>query len=323
MPTQDSGSAARPLPPRPILPAAGQAIAGLGQLEIVDRAHKATAEAPGGAAEQAKGQEPEGFLRTLLAMAKDNITGLPRQAAAKAVWLVPVALSWVVIASTPGHVLYNMPAVLASLVSLVGWLTATYNGVIGKAIYAIALGNTVVPLVKQLREQGVGAAISDRTGKYTRALGLVKQAYANLGDGAIRILLASGGLGLMLANVINRNNSPDKYLASLLAGLMLYTAMTEGLRNPIVRLFRAGWRDLRKLTGQGSGGGAAAPGVNQVYAAMAAMAGGLAGSLIICYVKFTREYYDYTGYIIGGVMIAASLVLPAKGKLNVRRTPET
>ena len=117
-------------------------------------------------------------------------------------------------------------------------------------------------------------------------------------------MLCFGGAGMMFANAMTRNNHIDKYLVVFLTALGLSFALSRGLSEPIVKLVRAGWRDILHLFKKDK----SALTVGNIYIALASFALGMILSIIFAFARFSNNFVDYTGYIIGGVLIVAGLV---------------
>jgi hypothetical protein len=111
---------------------------------------------------------------------------------------------------------------------------------------------------------------------------------------------------MMLANAISRNNHIDKYLVVFLTALGLSFALSRGLSEPIIKLVRAGWRDLMHLFKKDN----SKLTVANLFIAMASFALGMILSIIFAFIHVPdgQSRIDPTGYIVGGVLIVAGLV---------------
>jgi hypothetical protein len=89
-----------------------------------------------------------------------------------------------------------------------------------------------------------------------------------------------------------------------LTALGLSFALSRGLNEPIIKLVRAGWRDVLHLFKKDN----SKLTVANLFIAMASFALGMILSIIFAFVRFTNNFIDPTGYIVGGVLIVAGLV---------------
>jgi hypothetical protein len=253
-------------------------------------------------AEDEKDDKP--FFKVLLQIITDNLKNAVQMVKKNYMWLVPLIAVWVWLGSISDMSRLTMPSFLNSLLGLAIFLTATWNTWVGKAFFAGFIGREIVPFIREIKQSGFMKAVKARGSRLSRTYTVAFKAFKKKGTDAFIIMLCFGGAGMMLANAISRNNHIDKYLAVFLTALGLSFTLSRGLSEPIIKLVRAGWRDIlhlfkkdkSKLT------------VANLYIAMASFALGMILSIIFAFLRVTNNFIDPTGYIVGGALIVAGLV---------------
>ena len=240
------------------------------------------------------------FFKVLLQIITDNLKNAVNLIKQHYMWLVPLAVLWVWLESIP------MISGLMSnpIIKFAIFITATWNTWIGKAFFAGFIGREIVPFIREVKKSGFMKAVKARAGRLTRTYTVAINAFVKKGKDAFIIMLCFGGAGMMLANAISRNNHIDKYMVVFLTALGLSFALSRGLNEPIIKLVRAGWRDVLHLFKKDN----SKLTVANLFIAMASFALGMILSIIFAFVRFSNNFIDFTGYIVGGVLIAAGLV---------------
>ena len=240
------------------------------------------------------------FFKVLLQIITDNLKNAVNLIKQHYMWLVPLAVLWVWLESIP------MISGLMSnpIIKFAIFITATWNTWIGKAFFAGFIGREIVPFIREVKKSGFMKAVKARAGRLTRTYTVAINAFVKKGKDAFIIMLCFGGAGMMLANAISRNNHIDKYMVVFLTALGLSFALSRGLNEPIIKLVRAGWRDVLHLFKKDN----SKLTVANLFIAMASFALGMILSIIFAFVRFTNNFIDPTGYIVGGVLIVAGLV---------------
>ena len=240
------------------------------------------------------------FFKVLLKIITDNLKNAVNLIKQHYMWLVPLAVLWVWLESIP------MISGLMSnpIIKFAIFITATWNTWIGKAFFAGFIGREIVPFIREVKKSGFMKAVKARAGRLTRTYTVAINAFVKKGKDAFIIMLCFGGAGMMLANAISRNNHIDKYMVVFLTALGLSFALSRGLNEPIIKLVRAGWRDVLHLFKKDN----SKLTVANLFIAMASFALGMILSIIFAFVRFTNNFIDPTGYIVGGVLIVAGLV---------------
>jgi hypothetical protein len=239
------------------------------------------------------------FFKVLVKIITDNLKNAVNLIKQHYMWLVPLAALWIWLGSIPMiSTLMNSPIIKFAI-----FITATWNTWIGKAFFAGFIGREIVPFIREVKKSGFMNAVKARVSRLTRTYTVAVKAFVKKGKDAFIILLCFGGAGMMLANAISRNNHIDKYLVVFLTALGLSFALSRGLNEPIIQLVRAGWRDIMHLFKKDN----SKLTVANLFIAMASFALGMVLSIVFAFVRFSNNFIDFTGYIVGGVLIVAGL----------------
>ena len=269
-----------------------------------DTLRETDAEASLGVEAKANAKNPE----TLLSIAKEillqNYRSLPKRLLRDAIWLAPLSALWLVLWTIP-NVTLNRLGPLGSLASLFIFLTATYNGIFGKAAFVTVISRTILPFIKK--------SPSERTAhfaKYSKTVQLIQNILRKGQMEATKLLLMSGGLGLIISNILTRNNKIDKYFVCLLCSYALFDDMAKGPSNPVIRLVAAGIRSLPISLGQRTNGN-----LQNAYEAITGFAIGLTFAFVPGLVAQT--FVSPMGMIFGLVVVAIGYFLPKGGSIGV------
>jgi hypothetical protein len=249
-------------------------------------------------AEEEKDNTP--FFKLLWQIILDNLKNAVQLIKQHYMWLVPLAALWIWLESiSEMSGLFNNP-----IIKFLIFITATWSTWVGKAFFTGFIGREVVPFIREVKKVGFWKALKARVSRLTRTYTVAIKAFIKKGKDAFIIMLCFGGAGMMVANAISRNNHIDKYLVVLLTAIGVSFALSRGLADPVIKLVRAGWRDILHLFKKDN----SKLTVANLFIAMASFALGLILSIIFAFVRFSNNFVDYTGYIIGGVLIAAGLI---------------
>jgi len=236
-----------------------------------------------------------------------NYRSLPKRLLEDAVWLAPLSALWLFLWTIPNQTL-NRLGPLGSLASLLIFLTATYNGIFGKAAFVTVFSRTILPLIKQKStERTVHFA------KYKKTLQLIQGIVRKGKVEAVKLILMSGGLGLIVSNILTRNNKIDKYFVCLLCSYALFDDMAKGPSNPVIRIVSAGISSIPMQLGQRLNGN-----LQTAYVAITGFAIGLAFAFVPGLVAQT--FISPMGIIFGLVVLAIGYFLPKGGSIGVKQT---
>jgi len=237
------------------------------------------------------------FFKVLLKIITDNLKNAVNLIKQHYMWLVPLAALWIWLGS-----ISELSGLFANpIIKFAIFITATWNTWVGKAFFAGFIGREIVPFIREIKKVGFWKALKARVSRLTRTYTVAIKAFVKKGKDAFIILLCFGGAGMMLANAISRNNHIDKYLVVFLTALGLSFALSRGLSEPIIKLVRAGWRDLMHLFKKDN----SKLTVANLFIAMASFALGMILSIIFAFrpLRFSNNFIDFTGYIVGAVLI--------------------
>jgi hypothetical protein len=239
------------------------------------------------------------FFKVLWQIISDNLKNAVQLIKQHYMWLVPLAALWIWLESiSEMSGLFNNP-----IIKFLIFITATWSTWVGKAFFTGFIGREIVPFIREIKKVGFWKALKARGSRLTRTYTVAIKAFVKKGKDAFIIMLCFGGAGMAVANSISRNNHIDKYLVVLLTALGVSFSLSRGLADPVIRLVRAGWRDILHLFKKDN----SKLTVANLFIAMASFALGLILSIIFAFARLSNNFVDYTGYIIGAVLIAAGL----------------
>ena len=257
----------------------------------------------GGRSAPTEGPSDKSFLSLLMGIVVKNIRNAPNLVATHVKWLLPMIFIWMILGTAIR--LYLLPSFIESTLVTIIFLTATYNNFIGKALYAEFIGREVLPFIKKIRAVGARKTLKEYTDKYTRTAGIIIKSFREKGQTATYMMLGYGGAGLIFANLLTRNNKSLTYFVCVTTALGIYTSLSRGLGDNLVRLFIALLRDITGLFKKDQRGLSTA----SIYVAMSSFALGLVLDILFWFIRFSDSYTDPTGYIIGGALVILSIVL--------------
>jgi hypothetical protein len=192
--------------------------------------------------------EPETLISWFKGSAKVGIKTLPKQAKKIGIrLLIVVVINLVFWTAEP----YFMPSFLGSIVSLVVFLTATYNDIIPKTIFWVIIFTFGEKLFKRFRKDGFKKTLlplKEVIPQFKEALSLSKRK-------GMTLLLIGSGLGLIIANNFasysrfsGARNKFDKYFVALVIGFAVSYLLGEGRKTGLFKFVRLLSFDLSRWT---------------------------------------------------------------------------
>lgn len=203
---------------------------------------------------------------------------------------------------------YTLPAPLSSLVMLAVFLTATYNNVIPKTIYWVIVFTFGARLYKKIRKDGLAISLQP----IRQLMPEIKQAYQALGERAQVLLLAGGGIGLIVANYFasysrfsGARNKFDKYFVVLVVSFAVSYILGESKRGWLFKFGRLAAKDLSRALRR-----PIAYSDDYTFLILSGFVGGL-----LLDAPLIAMQLMYGGYILGVIALFAAFAWP-----RVRRT---
>lgn len=237
--------------------------------------------------------DPETLLDLFKPMAKNFVRTLPKILPRLAAGLMfALVVNLVLMTAKP----YMLPRPLDKVVGMLVFLFAVYTGVVAKTVFWTLIFTFGRSLVSRIRREGPAKVQAE-----LKSLGpALKNAWSALGNGALYVFLVGGGAGLALCNFLTKNNKINKYSAAIIVMMALIYGLGAGTKSPLFVLSRVACKDLwRFLKG-------ANPVRNEhVYVGVAGIVAGLLGNTVI----MLLIPGNYTGYISGTAVLAASVIL--------------
>ena len=183
------------------------------------------------------------FMPLLMDVVSSNYRALIGRLKKNFIWLVPLFVVWVFLWTVPMMTWYTMPSGLHKIGYFLIFLTATYNGFIGKAVFLSVISRNFIPMGKQIKK-GEGQQVIKRL---TKAISITTKALKAGKEHALGLFVTSAGIGLIISNVLTRNNKIDKYFVCLLFAIAILDDLSKGRGNPVLQMITALIRDTRKL----------------------------------------------------------------------------
>lgn len=254
-------------------------------------------------------QSPEtaGFFVVLFHLVGTNMRNIVSNFKKDMMWLIPLFIVWMILWTIPTMTMMSLPGPIATIIAIAIFLTATYNGFVGKFAYVVVMSRTIIPKIKSIKKNGISGLFAG----YGKVIQIVKKSVAINKTLAIKLTLLFAGLGFVASNILTRNNKIDKYLVCLLAAFALFDDLSKGMGNPVVRLFSAACNDIAKLLKK-----QVTITIGFIYTAIPSFAIGLVLSFIPG--MFSQNYDDITGYVAGAICIAGSVVVHFMGVKNAK-----
>jgi hypothetical protein len=240
----------------------------------------------------------QSFMGMLKSIIRSNYKGLPKRLLKEIYWLGPLVIIWMGLWTMSPMTLMALPGPLKPLAWFFIFLTATYNGFIGKAAFITVMSRTFIPLIKRIK----AGEMNEIKAKYGQTAAMIRTILFKSKRYTLKIFLISAGLGLIASNILTRNNKIDKYLICVLCAVALFDDLSKGKGSPIVRLVSTGLRDLPILAGK-----KLKVSMQSTYLTVACFAIGLV--LAIVPGQFVNTFVSPLGAIFGAVLMIAGIGL--------------
>lgn len=238
------------------------------------------------------------FTPLLVEVVGSNYRALIGRMKKNFIWIIPLFIVWMFLWTVPMMKWYTMPVSLHKLGSLLIFLTATYNGFIGKAVFLSTISRTFIPWGRQIKS-GQGLQIIKRL---QRGITIAVKAIAAGKQHALGLFIASAGLGLFISNILTRNNKIDKYFVCLLFAIAILDDLSKGRGNIVLQMITALIRDIRKVVKSKT-----VTTLRTGYIAGSGFAVGLALAFIPG--QFANSYTSKVGMAMGTVVFVIGIVL--------------
>ncbi len=247
----------------------------------------------------------QGLWKLLKTIVTSNYKSFPKRILKDLIWVGPLAVVWILLWSINGMTMYTLPGPVGTLAWVAIFLTATYNGFLGKAAFVTVFSRTFIPMMKGIAKgerQAIGA-------RYKKTWKLITNLISTGKQSAAKMMLMSAGVGLIASNLLTRNNKIDKYFICLLCATAIFDDLSKGQGSMVVRLTSAALRDIPMMVGQ-----AVSVNMRTTYLCLTGFAGGLI--LAIVPGQFVNSFYSPMGAIFGAIVLVAGVVLHFVGGKN-------
>lgn len=231
------------------------------------------------------------LIKLVSTLVKGTIVGLPKLVGSLGVRIgVAFALN-----SVLGSIAtWKLGGFLAGIVTLLVFLTASYNSIIPKALFWILVFTIGTKLYHRVRAQGYKQVIAELSSFVPSA----QAAWHKLGRLAIPMLGIGGGIGFMVANYLSRNNRIDKMLVCYITAISIIDSLSRGTDSMLFLFAQAAINDYSRLTKRSPFNT-----VSHSYIIGGGLSVGLCLNTLISFLKF-----DYGGYALGLIIFAAAIV---------------
>jgi hypothetical protein len=240
---------------------------------------------------------------TLASLVKSLINSavgaLPRQAATIS---ARMGIAFVVNTALWSIPTWRLSGALKGLVALLVFLTASYNNVVSKTIFWVIVMTVGVRLFRRVRNNGFATVYNE----FAQVVPRMRKSWKSLESRAVPMVLLGGGIGFALANFLSRNNRIDKMLVCYLLAITIADSITRAQRGMVFLFAQAAVNDIGRLLRR-------SPGRILPHVSVA----GTACAAALCLnTLFSLLHVDYGGYILGAVLLAASvgMVFTARDK---------
>ncbi|MDH8678768.1 hypothetical protein QE109_11450 [Fusibacter bizertensis] len=263
-------------------------------------------------ADQSQKKEPEHLIHWIVGELKDGIKMIPKKAKILSIYGgVILAINLIFWTVKP----YFLPSYLQpfrQLISLVVFLTATYNDIVPKTIFWVIVFTFGRKLFKQMRKRGFRSTFSCMKNTVPQ----LSKAMSTLGSRAYPILLSGAGMGLIIANNFasysrfsGARNKIDKYFIVMIIAFSISYLLGEANKTGIFKFIKLGSNDLGKLIGIKQG-----LSDDGVYLILSGFVLGLLLDAPLIFLKFM-----YGGYILGllGILVAIVMLFIPVNKATV------
>jgi hypothetical protein len=247
-------------------------------------------------------KEPEHLIPWLIDCGRKAIQAIPHHLVSLAIYAGIVLFINLVFWTAN---VYSLPAWLQPVkgfISLVVFLTATYNDIIPKTVFWVLLFTFGKKLVKSMRKKGFGASFAC----LKKIVPEFKASIKRLGMPARSILLVGAGIGLAVANNFasysrfsGARNKMDKYFIVLIMAFAISYLLGEANKTGVFRFLKLGTQDVAMLLAHKNG--LSDDGVTVL------LSGFIAGLILDAPLILLK--WMYGGYIMGLAAVAAGIVL--------------
>lgn len=247
----------------------------------------------------------QGLWKLLKTIVLSNYKSFPKRILKDAIWVGPLAIVWVLLWTINGMTMYTLPGFVGTLAWVGIFLTATYNGFLGKAAFITVFSRTFIPLIKGIakgEKQAIGA-------RYKKTWKLIMNLIKTGKMTAVKVMLMSAGVGLIASNLLTRNNKIDKYFICLLCATAIFDDLSKGQGSMVVKLTSAALRDIPMMLGQ-----AVQVNMRTTYLSLSGFAVGLVFAIVPG--QFVNSFYSPMGAIFGVIVLVAGIVLHFVGGKN-------
>ena len=221
---------------------------------------------------------------------KGTVTGLPKQIGTLG---LRMGIAFGVNTVLGSIATWKLGGFLASIVTLLVFLTASYNSIVPKALFWVLVMTIGVKLYHRVKADGMRQVGLELAQFFPN----VQRAWTQLAKVAIPILGVGGGLGFVTANFLSRNNRIDKMLVCYVMAISVVDSLSRGTKSMLFLFLQAAFNDYTRLTKRPT-----LQAINYAY-----VAGGSFAVALVFNTVFSLLKLDYGGYIFGLIVIASSV----------------
>lgn len=247
-------------------------------------------------------QSEETLIRWLVSRVKLAVTTIPKQIKRLTLYAgIILGVNLIFWTVEPYFLPYYLQP-LRSIISMVVFLTATYNDIVPKSIFWIIIFTFGRKLIIQIKKRGLAKTFQCMN----QIIPQFKNALNHMGAKAYPVLLLGGGIGLIIANNFasysrfsGARNKIDKYFIVLVIAFTLSYLLGESQKTGLFKVIKLGSKDIGKWLGKPSG-----LSDESVYLLLSGFIIGLIldAPLILMQIK-------YGGYMLGSVAFIVGIVL--------------
>jgi hypothetical protein len=238
------------------------------------------------------------FSFLLSSVIKSNYTSLLKHFKKNLYWLIPLFIIWIILWNINDMTLYTIPSFLRKIIMTLIFITGTYNGFLGKAVFLSVINRNIIPMIKSIKNKEFTKLIN----RYKKVYDIVKKSLKTKEENILGIFVAFMGISLIVSNLLTRNNKFDKYLVCLLLGFSIIDDVSKGKNHMVTKLFLALVKDGKKLIKKDS-----KTSIRSAYGA----ATGFASGSILAFIPglFANSYVSFVGTFLGIVVFFIGVFL--------------
>jgi hypothetical protein len=247
-------------------------------------------------------QEPEHLIPWLISCGRKALKAIPHHLVSLAIYAGIVLFVNLVFWTANQYSLPSWLQPVKGFISLVVFLTATYNDIIPKTVFWVLVFTFGKKLIKSMQKKGFGASFACLKKTVPGFLASFRRTGAKAGS----ILLIGTGIGLAIANNFasysrfsGARNKMDKYLIVLIMAFTISYLLGEANKTGIFRFLKLGTKDVSMLLLHKNG-----LSDDGVYVLLTGFIVGLLLDAPLILFKWM-----YGGYIMGLVAVIAGIVL--------------